>query len=94
MAKRSQSQMYKAYLENDGRKSRCQVCFNVGFLEGCCFDRELGPGTIIIATVTCIMEGSMYAIVFFWSPSLDRVRPALAGETPYGIVFANLMAAM
>lgn len=40
------------------------------------------------------MEGSMYAMVFFWTPSLDRVRPALAGEAPYGIIFANFMAAM
>jgi hypothetical protein len=40
------------------------------------------------------MEGSMYAMVFFWTPSLERVRPALYGEAPYGVIFANFMAAM
>lgn len=36
----------------------------------------------------------MYVMVFFWTPSLDQVRPALVGEAPYGIIFASFMAAM
>ena len=40
------------------------------------------------------MEGSMYAMVFFWVPSIERARPSIAGEAPYGIIFASYMGAM
>ncbi|GAB7365734.1 hypothetical protein MBLNU230_g7071t1 [Neophaeotheca triangularis] len=50
--------------------------------------------TVILTAVTCAMEGSMYAMVVFWVPSLERVRPTLSGEAPYGIIFANFMSAM
>lgn len=53
-----------------------------------------GARTIIITGTTCAMEGSMYAMVFFWTRSIQNVRPALSGEAPYGIIFANFMAAM
>lgn len=53
-----------------------------------------GTRTIVITGVTCAMEGSMYAMVFFWTRSIQSVRPALSGQAPYGIIFANFMTAM
>lgn len=77
----------------DAEGEDARYAFRLTIWSHCC-NWQTGYQTAILAIVTCVMEGSMYAMVFFWPSSIERVRPALAGETPYGIVFADLMAAM
>ena len=48
----------------------------------------------VVTFTTCAIEGAMYAMVFFWTRSIQMARAALSGEAPYGLVFANFMSAM
>ncbi|GAB7366561.1 hypothetical protein MBLNU230_g8547t1 [Neophaeotheca triangularis] len=52
-------------------------------------------GKVIALTLgTCAMEGSMYAFVYFWTPSLVNARGPSSPEAPLGIIFASFMCAM
>ncbi|KAG8625991.1 hypothetical protein KVT40_006392 [Elsinoe batatas] len=51
---------------------------------------------IALGFVTCVMEGSMYAVVFSWTPFIQESREGayVPERAPRGLIFANLMCAM
>ncbi|KFA77473.1 hypothetical protein S40288_08706 [Stachybotrys chartarum IBT 40288] len=59
---------------------------------GVLFDKTL----LAIATTSCIFEGTMYYMVFSWSQAIIDAREIAGrwGNIPFGIIFANLMAAL
>ncbi|KAH8749732.1 hypothetical protein F5883DRAFT_652598 [Diaporthe sp. PMI_573] len=51
---------------------------------------------VAITLTTCVFEGSVYIMVYFWSQALISARPLSpdGGPPPLGLVFANFMSAL
>lgn len=52
------------------------------------------PRLLAISFTSCFFEGSMYVMVFYWSEALISAHSANGGDLPFGLIFANFMAAM
>lgn len=59
-------------------------------------DHVLAPDLLSIGYATCLLEGSMYVMVYSWPEALSTARPwgSANVDPPFGIIFACFMSAL